>query len=120
MSRIQILSDQEREAFDSPLVFNSAERRQFFELPPKVESMVDSMRTPINAVCLVVILGSFKATKRFFGLQVRDEDVQYVAEKLGYFPEILDKDDYDKTTVGRHRKLILDYQGYNSFDDSAQ
>ena len=101
MPRMQILSDQEREAFDSPPVFNSAERKQFFELTPKVEAMVDSMRTPINAVCFVVILGYFKATKRFFGLHLRVEDVQYVAKKLAYFPEMFDKDDYDKTTVGR-------------------
>jgi len=120
MPRMQILNTQEREAFDSPPKFNSVERKQFFDLTPKVDSFVASMRTPINAVCFVVTLGYFKATKRIFGLQLQDEDVQYVAARLGYFPEMLDKHDYDKTTAGRHRKMILDYQGYAEFDEAAR
>ncbi len=120
MPRMQILSNQEREAFDSPPVFNSAERKQFFDVTAQVESRIASMRTPIIAVGFVVTLGYFKATKRFFGLQIRDEDMQYIAKKLGFFPEMLDKDDYDKTTAGRHRKTILDYQGYKEFDDSSR
>jgi len=120
MPRMQILSDQEREAFDSPPVFNSAERKQFFDVTSQMESMMASMRTPISSVGFVVTLGYFKATKRFFGLRIRDEDVQYVAKKRGYFSEMLDKDDYDKTTAGRHHMMILDYQGYKEFDDSSR
>ena len=79
MPRMQILNTQERDEFDSPPRFNSVERKQFFEVTPKVESFIASMRAPINAVSFIISLGYFKATKRFFGLQLRDEDVRYVA-----------------------------------------
>ena len=120
MPRMQILNAQERQAFDSPPVLNSVERKQFFELTPRVEKMVAKMRTPINAIGFVVRLGYFKATKRFFGLSMLDQDVQYVAAKLGYLPEVIDKEDYDKTTASRHRSMILDYQGYKEFDESSR
>jgi len=63
---MQILNALESEAFDSPPVFNSIQRKQFFELTPKVESMIKSTRTPINAVRFVVTLGYFKAPRSAF------------------------------------------------------
>lgn len=60
------------------------------------------------------------AIQRFFGLNMLDQDVQYVAAKLGYLPEVIDKEDYDKTTASRHRSMILDYQGYKEFDEAIR
>ena len=83
MARMKILNNLEREAFESPPHFNSAERKQFFAMPKAFIEILGNLRTPTNRVCFVVAAGYFKAQRRFFGKQFRPADVAYVARQFG-------------------------------------
>ena len=60
MARMKIFNTQEEEAFESPPVFNSAERKRFFSLPVMLRDWMANLRTPTNKVCFVVAAGYFK------------------------------------------------------------
>jgi Domain of unknown function (DUF4158) len=66
MPRMHILNTLEREAFDSPPLFTSLQRRQHFDFPGELLQITGSFRTPANQVCFLVSCGYFKATKQFF------------------------------------------------------
>lgn len=83
MPRMKILNSLEREAFESPPHFNSAERKRFFSLPPALNGIVEGLRTPSNKVCFIVTAGYFQARRKFFAKQFRPPDVEFVARQLG-------------------------------------
>ncbi|MEM7478535.1 MAG: DUF4158 domain-containing protein [Planctomycetota bacterium] len=63
----------------------------------------------------------FKATARFFASNFHDADVEYVARKLGFIPEVIDLDSYDeKATSNLNRKSILAFLGVSAFDEVAE
>ena len=74
-----------------------------------------------NRVQFLLSLGYFRATGRFFAGKFQDEDVDYVAGKLGFLPGLLDIQSYDnKATASRHRKLILDHLGFREFSQELE
>jgi len=117
---MSILTASEREAFESPPVFSGAERKRFFDTPPRVEVTLRSLRTPSNQACFLLMLGYFKATKRFYRTQFHDDDLQFVARRLGYFPETVQICSLDEATYRRYRKEILEYLGFRPFGKSVQ
>lgn len=66
MPRISILNADEKAAFESPPIFNSAERKRYFDVPPHVEAILESLRTLANQACFLLMLGYFKTTKQFY------------------------------------------------------
>ena len=66
MPRMKILNTVEQEAFDMPPVFNSVQRKRFFDFPLKIRRLAANLRTPINRLCFLLSCGYFKASKRFF------------------------------------------------------
>ena len=66
MPRMNILNAVEREAFDSPPVFNSFQRKQYFDFPFKLRRFVAGLRSPAYRVGFLLSAGYFKAVKRFF------------------------------------------------------
>jgi hypothetical protein len=116
MPRMKILNSVEREAFDLPPVFNSAERKRYFDFHVAIPQIAASLRTPINQLCFLLSCGYFKATKRFFPvLTFRPRDISYVAERAGIAIGEVNLADYDKQTMARHQALILDFYGFRSF-----
>src|SRR5260370_40150440 len=65
MPRMNILNAVEQEAFESAPVFNSFQRRQFFDLPQPFRQATANLRRPANQLCFFLCSASFKATKRF-------------------------------------------------------
>jgi hypothetical protein len=63
MARMKIFNPLEEEAFESPPVFNSAERKRFFLLPLMLKDSMLTLRTPTNKVCFLVAAGYFKAQR---------------------------------------------------------
>ena len=117
----KILTAAEREEFDSPPSFNAAERKRYFSITDGLASIISKLRSPANQVFFVLRLGYFKATGKFFAAEFHDADVEYVARKLGFIPELIDLDSYDdKATSNRHRKAILDFLGVRAFDEVAE
>jgi TnpA family transposase len=118
---MRILNAVEKEAFDSPPAFNSAQRKQFFDLPRAVWERAAQLRTPTNQVCFVLSCGYFKATKRFFAPRAfHARDVEYVTARLSLPPHTIDIDHYDKQSIARHQKFILQHYGFGPFDDEAK
>ena len=120
MPRMSILNTEEKEAFDSPPIFNSVQRKRFFSLTSRVASILETLRTPTNKVCFVVSLGYFKATKRFFGRQFRHQDIEDVTRKLGFLPWLIETESYSETTSRRHQKLIRDLLGFRQFEEQEK
>jgi hypothetical protein len=120
MPRIKILNTTEKNAVESPLVFNSVERRRFFTLPQMLNESMESLKSPTNKVCFVVTAGYFKARHRFFARQFHQTDIAYVARQIGVQINDVDTSIYDKATYLRHQRVILDYFGFAPFDTVAR
>jgi TnpA family transposase len=120
MARMKIFNTLEEEAFESPPVFNSAERKRFFSLPLLLEDSMVSLRTPINKVCFLVVAGYFKARRKFFARQFHQTDIEYVARQIGVDPSEVFIESYSKGTYARHQLAILNHFGYSPFDEAAK
>ena len=48
MPRMNVLNTVEREAFDSPPVFNSLQRKQYFDFPSKLRCIAETLRNPTH------------------------------------------------------------------------
>ena len=120
MARMKIFNTLEEEAFESPPVFNSAERKRFFSLPLLLEESMVNLRTPINKVCFLVVAGYFKARRKFFARQFHQTDIEYVARQIGINPSEVFIESYSKETYARHQRVILSYFGYSPFDEVAK
>jgi Domain of unknown function (DUF4158) len=84
MPRMHILTASEQKAFDAPPVFSYAERATFFQVSERLDAMLATLRSPTNRVGLVLTIGYFRATKRFFPPPFDPTDVAYVAKRLAY------------------------------------
>ena len=120
MPRMKILNKLEREAFESPPHFNSAERKRFFSLPKALNDIVESLRTPANKVFFIVMAGYFRASRKFFAKQFRPPDVEFVASQLGLNAHDVNLSAYDKQTYARHQRLLLEHFGFSAFDAEAR
>ena len=120
MPRMKIFNSLEIEAFDSPPVFNSSERKRFFYSSSALVDAIANLRTPTNKVCFVATAGYFRARHRFFARQFHLSDIEYVARRLGLEASDVSLGSYDKATYGRHQREILDHYGYSPFDEVAR
>jgi len=84
MSRMNVLSPSEQEQFDTPLVFNGAERKHFFDFPLGIRELAEDLRSAVGTVGFLVGHGYFKSSKRFFLTQhYHQREMAYVARQLG-------------------------------------
>lgn len=120
MPRMNIFNILEQEAFESPPVFNNAERLTFFFAPSMFNDSMESMRTPTNKVCFIVMAGYFKARRKFFARRFHQADIEFVAAQIGLDPSQVLLKAYSKVTYLRHQRLILRYFGCSAFDDAAK
>ena len=61
MPRMNVLNTVEREAFDSPPVFNSLQRKQYFDFPSKLRRIAENLRNPAYRFGFLLCAGYFKA-----------------------------------------------------------
>ena len=120
MPRMTIFNSLEQEAFESPPVFNNAERLNFFFAPLMFSDSMESMRTPTNKVCFIVSAGYFKARRKFFARQFHQSDIEFVAGQIGIDSNEIYPKTYSKETFGRHQRLILRYFGCSAFNDEGR
>src|ERR1700722_14306260 len=66
MPRMNILNTVEREAFNSPPVFSSFQRKQYFDFPSKLRRFAAGLRNPAYQLGFLLSTGYFKAARRFF------------------------------------------------------
>jgi TnpA family transposase len=117
---MQILSPAEYADFDAPPAFTGAEREKFFDLPQSLDSFFASLRTPVSRIGFLLMFGYFKAAKRFFERRFHEADIAYVVARLGLPPEVFEQTAFDHATVTRYRRLILDYFGFQEFNEHAR
>ena len=120
MARMKIFNTLEEEAFESPPVFNSAERKRFFSLPLIFADSIVNLRTPTNKVCFLLAAGYFKARRKFFGWHFRQADIEYVAGQIDVNPASVHVKAYDRASSTRHQRVILSYFGCSPFDEAAK
>ncbi len=118
MTRIVILTPEEKRLFSSPPVFNSNDRKKYFSFPVGILKIVNSLTKPQNRLFFLVTYGYFKATHKFYNKQLHTKDVMYIAEYL-HFAEKIDTKTYKTRTYSDHKKIILAYLGYKKFDTVA-
>lgn len=116
MPRMKILNNVERGVFESPPMFNSAERKRCFDFPAPIQELATRLRTTTNQLVFLLSCGYFKATKRFYPVQsFHRRDLTYVAERTAIALETANLADYDKQTMARHQAAILDFYGFRAF-----
>ena len=74
MPRMNILNTVEREAFNSPPVFSSFQRKQYFDFPSKLRRFAAGLRNPAYQLGFLLSAGYFKAARRFFSQALSTAD----------------------------------------------
>src|SRR3984957_1153521 len=79
MPRMNILNTVEREAFNSPPVFSSFQRKQYFDYPSKLRRFAAGLRNPVYQLGFLLSAGYFKAARRCYSPgSFHPRDVEYV------------------------------------------
>ena len=79
------------------------------------------LRGPANRIGFLLAYGYFRASRRFFLPDTYHErDVAYVSRAIDRPLDTFTPKNYAKTTRWRHQQVILDLQGFRSFDDQAE
>ena len=121
MPRMKILNTVEQEAFDMPPVFNSVQRKRFFDFPLKIRRLAANLRTPINRLCFLLSCGYFKTSRRFFSAQTfHSRDIRYIAQNEAIPVDDVDIDSYSRQSQHRHQHRILNFYGFRAFDQKAR
>jgi len=121
MPRMNILNASEQEQFDTPPVFTSVQRKQFFDFPNGILEQADTLRFDRNKLNLLVAYGYFKASKRFFLPQhYHDRDIEYVASRINISAQCFNPSQYPARTRRNHQKMVLDFCGFRPFDQNAE
>lgn len=116
MPRMKILNSVEREVFESPPLFNSAERKRYFDFPAPLQDSAASLRTNANRLVFLTSCGYFKATKRFYPVPTfHQRDLAYVSDRIAAAQETIDLTDYPRQTMARHQAAILEFYGFRTF-----
>jgi uncharacterized protein DUF4158 len=116
MPRMKILNSVEREAFDAPPIFNSAERKRCFDFPAPLQEIATSLRTATNQVVFLLSCGYFKAAKRFYPVPTfHQRDLAYVSDRIAAAQETIDLANYPRQTMARHQAAILEFYGFRTF-----
>ena len=119
MARISVLSQQEAKEFDDLPVFDSFDRKRFFDMTVILQDTLDKLRKPSNKVLFLVSYAYFKARKRFYDEHISRKDLEYAGNILSLNAEHLDVS-YPQRTRLNHQSIILKLFGYTSFSDYNQ
>ena len=116
MPKINIWSDKEVASYDQAPIFDSFQRKQFFALPSALKKHLDSLHSIHNKIGFYLIIGYFKARKRFFSpTKFHSRDVEFIANRLGVLLFDKDMSNYKEQTYNRHKKIVLSHFGYTAF-----
>jgi len=121
MPRMRILNVVEQHDFDSPPVFNSLQRKRYFDFLETLKRMATSLPSPTYQVGFLISCGYFRATKKFFpAQQFRPQDIEYVSNQLGLSVQLIQLDEYPDRRRQKHQQTILRFYGYRAFDRKAK
>ena len=120
MPRMNILNTAEREAFNSPPVFSSFQRKQYFDFPSKLRRFAAGLRNPAYQLGFLLGAGYFKAARRFFSPgSFHPRDIEYVARQLEPGAPTVDFAQYHPRARQRHQHTIRTFYGFRACDSAA-
>ena len=112
MPRMNILNTVEREAFNSPPVFSSFQRKQYFDFPSKLRRFAAGLRNPAYQLGFLLSAGYCKAARRFFSPgSFHPRDIEYVARQLEPGAPTIDFAQYHPRARQRHQHTIRRFYG---------
>lgn len=121
MPRMKILSTTEMDNFDKPPIFNSGERKRFFDVTADLLNTAHNLRKPAHKIGFIVACGYFRATRKFFNQEdYHPRDMECVAKKLGMRSDVFSSKEYLRSRIHYHRQLILKAYGYRHFDKDSE
>jgi hypothetical protein len=107
MPRMQILSPAEQRAFDTPPLMNAAQRKAAFDLPVGFQREAEQLRDPVHQIGFCLNAGYFRQSRRCFAPEkFHDNDIAYVATRLGHGSEVFERGAYAARTRQRHDRAI--------------
>ena len=119
MPIFNILNADERKRFDDLPEFNSFQRKQYFRVNSEIQEIVDSLRSATTKVIFVLMLGYFKSSKQFFGINFSQTDIDFVCSKLDLDQSKIELSTYSRQKYAYHKNIILSILGWNPFKDEA-
>ena len=120
MPRMNILNTVEREAFNSPPVFSSFQRKQYFDFPSKLRRFAAGLRNPAYQLGFLLSASYFKAARRFFSPgSFHPRDIEYVARQLEPGAPTVDFAQYHPRARQRHQHTIRTFYGFRASDSAA-
>jgi len=118
---MKILSAAEQKQFEIPPVFDSYQRKKFFDFPKYLLEISYSFRKPDHQIGFLISSGYFNAVKSFFAPEdYYQNDINYVAHKLNVEHDKFDSKFYANRTRQRHENIILKFYGFKRFDGDAE
>ncbi|MEM7373829.1 MAG: Tn3 family transposase [Bacteroidota bacterium] len=117
MPKLQIWNRKEIASYDNPPYFNTYQRKLFFTLPRSLAKKQRSFHSLTNQIGFHLMFGYFKACRRFFTpARFQDQDIEFVCKRMGVFSFGIEMSQYSRATYLRHKRMILNYFGCQSFD----
>ena len=106
--------------FDDPPVFNSGERKRFFNFPKPLKEKAETLRKPSTKIGFLLTCGYFKAAKKFFRPEdFHQYDIAYVARSLNLESKQFSPEHYVQSTRQWHQDIILEFYGCRRFGENA-
>ncbi len=122
MPRIKVLSPQEIISFQLTPIFDLQDRKKYLILTPWLKQEIKSLKTSESKIGLVLLMGYFNASGKFFDKELFDKkDFEFVSKQLKVqmtFSDFLDN--YDRFAFRRNKDTVLKITNYTDFDKSNQ
>ena len=115
MSQIQVLPVHEVIQFEQPPRYTKEERSSVFSITVPIQRLLSSLKHDVSKVGLILQMGYFNSTHKFFTAnKFRHADIYYVAKLLGVAvkPQTFIAD-YKDRTRNHHKLKILELMSYD-------
>jgi len=117
----KILSSNEIREFDEPPVFKSEDRKFFFDVPKFIENDFSEIRTDLNKLVFILLMGYFKCCKKFFIPNTFNrKDINYVINKFNLDIKEPNLEKFNRMNFLRYKDIILKNFAVFPFDEKAK
>jgi Tn3 transposase DDE domain/Domain of unknown function (DUF4158) len=114
MTILTILSPEEIQLFEQPPQFTTDERKSYFHLPKGAEEIIETLQTPASKVGFLLLLGYFRATKKFYAPDTFSQaDIVFAKRRLS-LETSGELAQFVKTTMHRHARYVIDGMMHNA------
>lgn len=123
MTNLQILSQEDIDTYENPPILSSIERKKYFRISKELQEVLTQIISPTTQIAFLLNWGYFKASGRFYAIvKSNSKDLDYVIKSLSL--SHYDKQEivrsYTRKLFYRHKKIILELNGKQSFESQKQ